>query len=193
MAEQNQWHAYVADDLNDILTDPDEINALLVNDDGRGTISIRRRTALPDKHGHLPGTWATLDIFGEVDLMDVEPDEAAEVWQLTQAATQGLNQAGDIERLRAELECKTKALQRVCQGANPGIERIREIAEHALALEVWDASVPPGGWVCAICRTPVESEPCTEHSGRTTDVGGSPADSNTPVPAVVAGTEAGRG
>ncbi len=38
--------------------------------------------------------------------------------------------------------------------------------------EVWDPSVPPGGYVCAvpderypggICGMPVESEPCTEH------------------------------
>jgi hypothetical protein len=29
--------------------------------------------------------------------------------------------------------------------------------------EVWDDSVPPGGFVCAVCRIPVESEPCPEH------------------------------
>lgn len=31
------------------------------------------------------------------------------------------------------------------------------------AGRVWDGSVPPGGWVCAVCRTPVESEPCPAH------------------------------
>lgn len=28
---------------------------------------------------------------------------------------------------------------------------------------VWDDRLPPGGWVCAICRNPVESEPCPDH------------------------------
>lgn len=31
------------------------------------------------------------------------------------------------------------------------------------APQVWDDSVPPGGFVCSVCRTPVESEPCPEH------------------------------
>lgn len=31
------------------------------------------------------------------------------------------------------------------------------------AAEVWDGSVPPGGFVCSVCRTPVESEPCELH------------------------------
>jgi hypothetical protein len=30
--------------------------------------------------------------------------------------------------------------------------------------EVWDATLPPGGYVCATCGEPVESEPCPEHS-----------------------------
>jgi hypothetical protein len=29
--------------------------------------------------------------------------------------------------------------------------------------EVWDGSVPPGGYVCAACGTPTESEPCVDH------------------------------
>lgn len=29
--------------------------------------------------------------------------------------------------------------------------------------EIWDDSLAPGGWVCAICRNPVESEPCPDH------------------------------
>ena len=28
---------------------------------------------------------------------------------------------------------------------------------------VWDDSVAPGGFVCGLCRLPVESEPCREH------------------------------
>lgn len=31
------------------------------------------------------------------------------------------------------------------------------------APAVWDDSVPPGGFVCSVCRTPVESEPCALH------------------------------
>lgn len=31
------------------------------------------------------------------------------------------------------------------------------------APEVWDASVPPGGYVCSACGIPVESEPCPDH------------------------------
>lgn len=41
-----------------------------------------------------------------------------------------------------------------------------EAARSHLALyEVWDDSVPPGGYVCAAegCGVPVESEPCTVH------------------------------
>lgn len=42
----------------------------------------------------------------------------------------------------------------------PGIDT--PTAEYA---EVWDDSVAPGGYVCSVCRQPVESEPCAEHSG----------------------------
>lgn len=31
------------------------------------------------------------------------------------------------------------------------------------APDVWDASLPPGGYVCGTCGGPVESEPCREH------------------------------
>ncbi|WP_167305428.1 hypothetical protein [Saccharomonospora piscinae] len=31
------------------------------------------------------------------------------------------------------------------------------------APDVWDASIPPGGYVCSTCHTPVESEPCPDH------------------------------
>lgn len=37
------------------------------------------------------------------------------------------------------------------------------------APQVWDDSVPPGGFVCSVCRTPVESEPCPEHGEQVTD------------------------
>lgn len=43
-------------------------------------------------------------------------------------------------------------------------EQRLEDARSRLALyEVWDDSVPPGGFVCAACGVPVESEPCAEH------------------------------
>jgi hypothetical protein len=32
-----------------------------------------------------------------------------------------------------------------------------------IAESVWDASVPPGGMVCAACGMPTESEPCAQH------------------------------
>lgn len=30
--------------------------------------------------------------------------------------------------------------------------------------EVWDAAVPPGGYICSTCGTPVETEPCPDHA-----------------------------
>lgn len=32
-----------------------------------------------------------------------------------------------------------------------------------ISPSVWDSSVPPGGYVCAGCGTPTETEPCPEH------------------------------
>lgn len=29
--------------------------------------------------------------------------------------------------------------------------------------ERWDSTIPPGGWVCATCGIPTESEPCPHH------------------------------
>ena len=31
------------------------------------------------------------------------------------------------------------------------------------APNVWDDGLPPGGYVCAACGQPTESEPCAEH------------------------------
>jgi hypothetical protein len=39
--------------------------------------------------------------------------------------------------------------------------------KDAPAVEVWDGSVPPGGFVCSLCGWPTESEPC-EHLAPTT-------------------------
>lgn len=33
------------------------------------------------------------------------------------------------------------------------------------ANEIWSDAVAPGGYVCAECGMPVESEPCAEHGG----------------------------
>lgn len=44
MADQTAWHAYVADDTRHIVTDPDQIAALLVDEHGRGTILEDRET-----------------------------------------------------------------------------------------------------------------------------------------------------
>jgi hypothetical protein len=74
----------------------------------------------------------------------------------------------EVERLTAELECKTGTLQRIhnraASGWNDAPATIARTAQAALDLEVFDGSVPPGGWVCAICHTPVESEPCALHN-----------------------------
>ncbi len=37
------------------------------------------------------------------------------------------------------------------------------------AGEVWDDSTPPGGYVCAVCGMPTESEPCPIHSITSTE------------------------
>lgn len=34
------------------------------------------------------------------------------------------------------------------------------------APDEWVADLPPGGYVCSVCKTPVESEPCPEHQPR---------------------------
>lgn len=74
-----------------------------------------------------------------------------------------------VERMSDELGVISIALD-VAQAALHRIHdrpdmppSIRTITEHALRNERWDDTVPPGGWVCAICGTPCESEPCPHH------------------------------
>ena len=31
------------------------------------------------------------------------------------------------------------------------------------AADVWDGTIPPGGYVCSTCGMPTESEPCQDH------------------------------
>jgi hypothetical protein len=65
------------------------------------------------------------------------------------------------------------------------INTARLLAEHVTDAvaplvpyrPVWDASLPPGGYVCSICGDPVESEPCPEHAPRTEQHWASIADS----------------
>jgi DNA-binding transcriptional ArsR family regulator len=48
---------------------------------------------------------------------------------------------------------------------------------------VWSDLDAPGGWVCNICLTPVESEPCPEHATPDADVpAAAPATARVPVP-----------
>lgn len=45
----------------------------------------------------------------------------------------------------------------------------RAVVPASAALDApdrWDVSVPPGGYVCSVCGTPVESEPCPDHQPR---------------------------
>lgn len=94
MTDRN-WIAYIADADHRIITDPEAIASLLTHESG--TISIRRGSALPNNNGQLPGLdeHDRLDVFGELDLDDVHPDDAAEIWKLTQAAATGMNAGTD--------------------------------------------------------------------------------------------------
>jgi hypothetical protein len=42
-------------------------------------------------------------------------------------------------------------------------------AGHSRAESIWDGSVPPGGFICAVCAIPTESEPCPDHQSTTED------------------------
>lgn len=97
------WHAYLADADGQVLTDRDEIASLLVDEHGRGTMSIRRGSALPHKNGRLPSLdeHERMDLFGEVDLDDIEPESAEQAWQLMQAAVAGMNAANLREQWAA--------------------------------------------------------------------------------------------
>lgn len=92
MTDQNPWRAIIADEDGTIVTDPDAIAALLVDESGRGTIGIRRSKPQPDPQGHH---W---DIFVDIDLVDIPVEDAADMWRLAQAAAQGMNQAAVSDR-----------------------------------------------------------------------------------------------
>lgn len=65
------------------------------------------------------------------------------------------------------LDVAEAALKRIHDRADMP-SSVRTITEHALRAERWDDTIEPGGWVCAICGLPAESEPCPEH-GHTGD------------------------
>lgn len=46
-----------------------------------------------------------------------------------------------------------------------------ETVAGADAPDVWCDAIPPGGYVCGVCRTPTESEPCAEHQPNATTGG----------------------
>lgn len=85
-------------------------------------------------------------------------DLLAEVEQLTEHSTT-LNELGTTF---IALDVAQAALHRIHDRADMP-PSIRTITEHALRAERWDDSVPPGGWVCAVCGLPCESEPCPDH------------------------------
>jgi hypothetical protein len=41
--------------------------------------------------------------------------------------------------------------------------RMDERYNNRDAPNVWDDGLPPGGYVCAACGQPTESEPCADH------------------------------
>lgn len=84
-----EWRAFLSWPDGYITTDPDEQAEMF--EDARGEISIRRASALPDEDGKLPGTWQSLDIFAEVDLENLEPEEGPHVWELAKKAAWGMS------------------------------------------------------------------------------------------------------
>lgn len=116
-------------------------------------------------------------VMHEVDrafyrLVVKERDAAREQLAATEAERDKLSEA--LAEANTEIECYRKALRKIrtradnsCHGNDKtslGFAAIATGAEIALRVEVWDSSVPPGGYVCAVCRIPVESEPCAKHN-----------------------------
>lgn len=58
-------------------------------------------------------------------------------------------------------------LDAIAGARQPSLATSRGIrVADAILRETWDNTVAPGGYVCTVCRVPVESEPCPQH-GRT--------------------------
>lgn len=88
-----QWRVVLANTGRTVITHPDDVASMLTDENAAGTISIRRRSAVPNEHGRLPYHWHDLDVFAETDLDDVEVEHGEEMWRLMQAAAEGMNQA----------------------------------------------------------------------------------------------------
>ncbi|MEU3282112.1 hypothetical protein [Streptomyces antibioticus] len=61
----------------------------------------------------------------------------------------------DLGRDRVDVVGLALDVLAILDGPAPGLSEYRE---------VWDGTVPPGGFVCSVCGEPVESEPCFEHA-----------------------------
>lgn len=76
--------------------------------------------------------------------------KAADSAELAKATREKLREAhNDVFKLAAHI--------RECE------QRLEDARSRLALYEVWDDSVPPGGYVCAACGMPVESEPCEVH------------------------------
>ncbi|MFD4258213.1 hypothetical protein ACFWR9_11430 [Streptomyces sp. NPDC058534] len=72
------------------------------------------------------------------------------------------------------LECSTTACRRRAPLSEARETWSRPVGEHGWLCpdcaarrpyrEVWDPTLPPGGYVCSTCGEPVESEPCPDHA-----------------------------
>lgn len=88
-----EWRAFLSWPDGHVATDPADVEEMF--EDANGTISIRRGSALPDEEGKLPREWKPLDIFGEADLEEIEPEDRAASWELAQKAAWGMNQPAE--------------------------------------------------------------------------------------------------
>lgn len=76
--------------------------------------------------------------------------KASDSAELAKATREKLREAhSDVFRLAAHI--------RECE------QQLKDAHSRLARYEVWDDSVPPGGYVCAACGVPVESEPCPVH------------------------------
>lgn len=124
---------------------------------------------------NLRPTWA------ELDALRVERDAALDEVEQLAAMEQDRDRLSTLaDDQTTEIDCYRRVLERIRDladaidhgdAATTSARTIALKAERVLALEQWDGSVPPGGYVCAICRVPVESEPCPDHSKAVTDGG----------------------
>lgn len=94
--DPNLWQAFLSEPYGFCYTNPAEIAAELADPETEiAEISIRRGSALPtDRDGglRLPGTHYAGDVFMDIRLDDIEPEDWAATWELAQKAAWGMNQ-----------------------------------------------------------------------------------------------------